>query len=371
MIDSLKIVIPLREPLKEEVFKKIQAKATKKKSYRRKVFNCETFQIVPPAYADAATISAQCSLPKFANGSNVEPLTLAETVTAAREFVEAVSKELELGYTPHFDEVKVIWADVVHDWIVEVPEAYLAVLRHYVIERANHELCFNKNAIDKGSTVKAGSRFHKVSIYNKQAQVEHQNLCGEYRQRVLDKAEGRLRAELRIAGKGWNKYISEAPSLKVVLDYLETNGRRPLADDWQKVTQGWESACIEADLTKLISRFGTTKGRQLAATLALIRAIGVPAYRQICKPSASNFYIFRSDLKKAGVSLTDASELARLSISWFDAESWIAKRAWSFYHLAALTSDRNTDEFEVDDEGNAWDISIQNNVSMTPWKAIA
>ncbi|MBV6489849.1 MAG: hypothetical protein CNCCGFBP_00223 [Fimbriimonadaceae bacterium] len=367
MIDSLKISIPLREPLTEKVFAKLRAHSTKNKSYRRRVFNCDKFQIVPPADISAARISAQCSLPKFAKGSNVEPLSLDETILAAREFIEAVSKELELGYTLSFDEVRVVWADIVFDWIVETPEAYLAVLRHYVIERANHHLNFIKNPIDKGSTINVGSKIRNVKVYNKEAQVEHQNVNGEYRQLVLDKAQGRLRTELRITGDGWNRYVSEAPTLDVVLKYVQTNGRRALADDWLKVTQGWESARIEADLSRLISRFGATKGRQVCGTLALIRAIGVPAYRQICKPSPSNFYIFRSDLKKAGVSLTDPSELARLSIPWFDLESWRAKRAWSFYHLATIVSERR-DEFEVDGDGNAWDISIQNTVTVVAWE---
>lgn len=352
MIDTLRIWIPLKSPLDADVVSKLLIDSGKNRSYCKKIVSRERYQIIPPKNLESGRICAQCSLPKFANGSNVEPLSFDQTVDAAKKFIEAVASDLKLGCTPSLDEVQVVWADIVFDWIVENPEAYLAVLRAFIIERANHELSFIKSGTDRGSTIKLGSKRHKLTIYNKQAQVEHQNLHGEFRQHVIDKAQGRLRAEVRLMGRGWGKYLQdESPNLQQVLDYIKKDGRRALALDWARITEGWESNNIEADLVRLIDKFGTTKGRQVGATLALIRNIGVPTYRQICKPSASNFWHFRSALKIADVPLMDSTGLPCLCIPWFDVEDWRARRYWSCWHMKeSLTN--SFEEIELDDKGD-------------------
>jgi hypothetical protein len=371
MIDTIRIGIPLRERLNDHEVSKVLNDLSKKLRYGKNILNLGRFQIIFPKKPESGMVYAQCSLPNFAKGSNVEPLTLSETIATAQAFVEAVSRELGLGYVPGLDEVKVTRADIVFDWIVQSPEAYQAVLRDYIIERANHGLQFNKSATNRGSTVKAGSKAQHVSVYNKEAQSEYRNNGEMSQQHVRDKARGRLRIEVQVSGRQWKKYVIGTPSLGAVFAYLHQNGRRVLAGVWERATQGWETSCFEADLTRLISKHGLKKGRQTAGTLAMIRRIGVPAFRQICKPSPASFYRFRCALREAGVSLTQPSGLERLSIPWFDPESWRAKRAWSFYHLASIVSEAGSDEFEVDEDGNVWDFSIQNVVTMAAWDEAA
>lgn len=335
------------------------------------VFNHSRYQIIPPRNLESGRICAQCSLAKFANGSNVEPLTLQQTVDAAEKFVETVAADLKLGYTPSLDKVQVMWADIVFDWIVDNPEAYLSVLRASIIERANHELSFKKSATNRGSTINMGSKRHMLTIYNKQAEVEHQNLHGEYRQQVLEKAEGRLRAEVRLAGRGWAKYLGdESPTLRQVLDFLKRDGRKPLTLDWARLTDGWSSQNIESDISQLIEKFGTTKGRQVGGMLALVRAIGVPSYRQICKPSPSNFYNFRLALRTAGIAMIDSTGLPKLSIPWFDFGDWKVRRYWSLWHLRATISD-SLDEAEHNEVGEIIGLSAEIPVSLTPWEFAA
>lgn len=372
MIDSLRVWILLKAPLSADVVARLQREWSQSRTYRKRVLNRMRYQIIPPHDVECGKVTAQCSLPKFHRGTNVEPLSLEATIEAANKFVIEVAEELQLGYLPSLDEVQVVWADIVYDWTVTSPEAYLAVFRDFIIERRNHDLNFVKNSTDKGSTVKFGSNSRKLSIYNKEAEVQYQVMSKKCKPDVLDKSRGRLRSEIRLAGRGWRKYIGDdSPNLKQVLDFLRSEGRRPLSEAWTQMTHGWESSTIESDVSKLVRKFGATKGRQVAGNLALIRAIGVPSYRQICVPSPSNFYMFRKALRDAEVAMTQASGLSPLSIPWFDQEHWRAKRVWSLWHLKSMNEGNPPDEFDIDDDGNLLDVSNGIPVTVVRWEDAA
>jgi hypothetical protein len=238
-----------------------------------------------------------------------------------KKFAMDLSKILDLESPPNLDECHVHRADFVYDWVVDSPEAYLSVLERYAIARTNHNIMVWKNGTDKGTTIKTGSNQQMMMAYNKEAEVAFRGKFGILQSDDIDHANGRLRTELAIKSKGWIPVFGKTSPTMAELDgFLHVNGRRLLAEKWQSFTDGWDDSPLESATVKLCLAHGPQRGRQLSETLALVRAMGVNKYRQVCKPDASTWYRFRRAVREAEVPLTDSGGLDKLTIPWFDAE---------------------------------------------------
>ena len=370
MIDTIRFRLPLIEQLDKDVCTELFLKDQRARRSKKKIFNEDRYQIILPSNENPAWVTVQCSLPRFANGYNVKPLSYSQSIATIQNLLNAVAKDLKLSSLPTFDQIDVVSADLVNDWIVDSPEAYLAVIERFAMVRGNHSLHVWKGGLDKGTTVKCGSNRQMLMVYNKEAQVNFSSKMRIVLDDEFDLATGRLRAEIRLKGRGWLPYLDDpSPSLRKVLDYLKRNGRRPLADNWVRLTDGWDLSPLEDATVRLNLAYGSKRGRKLAEMLAMVRSMGVPKYRQICKPDDSTWSRFRRALREAKVSLTDSGGLNRLTINLFDASS--PRRIYSSQVFLAEVLGDLRDDFEVDEHGNAWDVSIQNNVSVAAWEEAA
>lgn len=370
MLDSIRIRLPLSEPLANEIRTQLFLKDQRARRSKKNLIHEERYQILVPVNEDSAWVSVQCSLPRFANGNNVKTLSYVETIEAIHRLLNQVAADLKLASLPTIDQIDVVSADLVNDWIVDSPEAYLSVIEKFAMVRGNHCLHVWKGGMDKGTTVKSGSNRQTLMVYNKEAQVNFLSKMRIVRDDEFDMAAGRLRAEVRLKGRGWLPYLDDpSPSLRKVLDYLKKNGRRPLRDKWTRLTDGWDLSPLEDATVRLNQAYGSKRGRKLAETLAMVRSMGVQKYRQICKPDDSTWSRFRRALREAGVSLTDSGGLKRLAIRLFDISP--PYRIYSSLVFRNQMAAEPLDEFEVDGDGNVWDISIQNTVSVAAWDAAA
>lgn len=321
MIDTLRIYFPLYEPLSNDVLAKLLIEESARKKSGRRIINDGTLQVIPHLNTAVGRVVAQASLPKLLRGTNVEPLSLEETIEQAERLVTRTTEKLQISKVPTLQDVQVSRADYVYDWIVDSPAAYLVTIGHFAIVRRNHDLSTLSNRLDLGVTLNLGSGRQNLKLYDKEAQVDFQSRSRLLPDEVIDKAKGRLRAELRLAGRGWRKYLGDdTPHLAQVLEYLKSEGRRPLVQAWERATEGWSGVELEADVVKLIETHGSRKGRQLSETLSLVRTMGVQNYRQICRPDDSTWYRFRKALRMAGVDLTTTGGLPLLTIPQFDTE---------------------------------------------------
>mgnify|MGYP000087105325 CR=1 FL=1 len=367
MIDTIRIRLPLTEPLNKTIYAEIFLKEQRARCSKKKILKEERYQIILPSSDESAWVSVQCSLPRYLHGNNVKTLSYAQTVTAIQGLLNDVAKDLKLSAIPTFDQIDVVSADLVNDWIVKSPEAYLAVIERFAMVRGNHSLHVWKNGMDKGTTVKCGSNRQMLMVYNKEAQVNFLSKRRVVRDDELDLAAGRLRAEVRLKGRGWFPYIDDpSPSLRKVLLYLQMHGRRPLLDKFSRLTDGWDVSPLEDATMKLTVAYGAKRGRKLAETLAMVRAMGVHKYRQICRPDDSTWSRFRRALREAGVSMTDSGGLKKLTVRQFDTIP--SCRIYSSLVFLNQMAAEPRDEFEVDEDGNVWDISIQDCVKLAVWE---
>ncbi len=371
MIDSIRLRFPLETPVSQSTRTELLIEDSRNRRSKKNIFNEERYQIILPFNKDSAWISVQSSLPRFLNGSNVKPLSLEETVRAIHELLNQVAKDLKLAYIPVFSDIGVVRADIVFDWIVDSPEAYLSVIDRFAMVRGNHNLDTHKNGLDKGTTVKSGSSRQSLMAYNKEAQVYKASKTRILEPDEFELASGRLRAELRLAGRGWQPYLHDpSPSLKQVLEFLQANGRKALSQKWERFTDGWDVCPLEDAVVKLSVAYGAKRGRKLAEMFSLVRGLGVEKYRLICKPDDSTWSRFRRALREAGVSLTDAGGLKRLTISWFDPKQ--GSRIYSsLLYTKQLAAEPCEDEFEADDDGNLWEILVGIPVKFVHWEEAA
>lgn len=370
MLDSIRLRIQLDHAIDDGVRHAIALKDQQARRTRKNILHEERYQIILPVNEDSAWVSVQCSLPRLLNGNNVKTLNYSQTVEGIQKLLNHVAKDLRLSSLPTFDHIDVVSADLVNDWIVDSPEAYLSVIERFAMVRGNHSLHVWKGGMDKGTTVKCGSNRQTLMVYNKEAQVTFLSKMRIVRDDEFYLSAGRLRAEVRLKGRGWLPYLDDpSPSLMKVLEYLKKDGRRPLLDKWTRLTDGWDVSPLEDAAVRLNLAYGSKRGRKLAETLAMVRSMGVQKYRQICKPDDSTWSRFRRALREAGVSLTDSGGLKRLTIRLFDVAP--PYRIYSSLVFRNQMASEPRDEFEVDGDGNAWDGSIQNTVSMAAWETAA
>lgn len=319
MIDTLKIRIHLDTPLEQSIYDIAESSSTGRLTGFYKILHADKMQIAIPVASHSASISAQVSLPALMRGHNSDCLSLKETFQAMDCFLANIQQVLKLPDPPSIEECQVSWADYVHDWIVDSPEAYLAIVERFAMARGNHSLMVWKNGQDKGTTVKVGSKNQMLMVYNKESQVNFKSKFGVVSDDEIQASKGRLRAELRLRDRGWESYFGSAsPTLKELQTHLRCQGRRPLSQRWDRLTDGWDDCPMESAIIHLNQAFSARKARRVAETLSLIRTMGVQKYRQSCKPDDATFSRFRADLRQAGVSLADSGGLPRLSIPWFD-----------------------------------------------------
>jgi hypothetical protein len=319
MVDTTRIWFDLEKPLGDDATKEIDERLRKG---RKCIGNDGNVQVFPYAHAygqHPARISAQTSLPKLINGSNVNPLSLDDTRKALRIFTKDVSKILQLDSSPSLEECHVFRADFVYDWIVESPEAYLSVLERFAVVRGNHDFVAWRKGITKGSSVIVGSKQQMMRIYNKEAEVARHSQFGAFQESECELAKGRLRAELSVTSKGWKSVLGKnSPTLVELDNYLQSNGRSCLVRKWEKFTDGWGDSSVESATVNLVAAYGKKRGRQLSEMLSLVRSMGVTKYQQICSPDRSTWYRFRRSLQEAGVPLTESGSLERLTLPQFD-----------------------------------------------------
>lgn len=327
MIDTLKIRIHLDTPLEQSVYEMSENRSPGRLTGLYKILRAGDMQIALPVASHSASISAQVSLPALVHGHNSDRLSLQETFQAMDCFLANIQQVLKLPDPPSFENCQVSWADYVHDWIVDSPEAYLAIVERFAMARGNHNLMVWKNGQDKGTTVKVGSKNQMLMVYNKESQVKFKTKFGVVSDDEVQASKGRLRAELRLRGRGWESYFGSAsPTLKELQTHLRCQGRRPLSQRWDRLNEGWDNCPMESAITHLNRTFNPRKARRVAETLSLIRTMGVQKYRQICKPDDATFSRFRADLRQAGVSLADSGGLPRLSVPWFDDDAYLPTR---------------------------------------------
>jgi hypothetical protein len=319
MIDTLKIWFDLEQPLEDE----LRLFPDGLNSSRTKcIYKDEVIQIFPFGHGNhPARLSVQTSLPKFVHEHNALPLCLDETRLAMQSLQTKIAKSLKLDRCPAMEDCHVSRADFVYDWKVDCPEAYLSVLERFAMVRGNHSLMVWKNGQDKGTTIKVGSSQQKLIAYNKEAEVAFRARTGFVSDVERELAKGRLRAEYSVQKRAWNSVIGKtSPTMAELDSYLSAHGHNALAAKWSRFTDGWGESSLEESTVKLVHVFGKKRGRQLAETLAMVRAMGANKYKQICSPSPSTWYQFRKALRVAGVSLTDSGGLVRLEIPMFKVE---------------------------------------------------
>lgn len=269
-------------------------------------------------------VKIETNLAKLLLGHNVRPMSIGELRFAVETLETEVRMALDGGILPEASTWQVVSAELLHDWEVECPSAYVVEVYRVAEQRRGHRrYIFTSAGPGNGQTFAFGPKTTGGGrLYDKEAEVEAQlrgragrSISTDLAEEMRRLARGRLRFELVVGSKALGaKLGTRTPTLGRLLDDLGEDPFGLVAVEWRSLVRRWEPTEYRSAIARLRGRYPAARAQRLMDAWVHLSRVGEEQYRSLFEVNRSTWSRLATDLREAGLQSGSMKSLERLEI---------------------------------------------------------
>lgn len=269
-------------------------------------------------------VRIEANMAKLVLGHNARPLSIGELRAAAVRLEGHVLEALEGAILPRVEAWEIVSAELLHDWVVDLPSAYVIEVYRVAEQRRGHRRnLFTTAGQGGGYTFSFGPKRGWVGrLYDKQAEVEcllkgraGAKVPTQVAEEMRRLARGRLRYEAVADAKSMATWLRKPrPTLIGLLDDLGQDPYGYVATEWNSLVRRWEPTEYASAIALLRRAYPAARAQRLFDAWVHVRSVGEEQYRSLFEVHRATWSRLVGDLRKAGLQTGTPLPLERLEI---------------------------------------------------------